>query len=312
LKAKVLLPLVFASWLLVASAVLANPLPPGLILPHVQPPVANFCDDPITACSQLVQHTTSQGLLEFDLFLYPTIFPGPIEVSRMQTAVEWPSEWSFLDYEICHDGQGTVDILNDGAILDIAWPTCPMLTDEIFLAVRFTLLVDRHGELRSRQGYESKVVFGCPPVDSLDMYVSSGEAGVECAYCDQPCDLSWACMPDPDPTSLALEVIEGGSTTSAIHVPIVGGDLITPCAIDFVVTESWMQVTATELGWQDWSVTLEVQTAGLAPGSYDGWVRMESECVGCTYVTLEVLPEGTAADDGLVTTTWGRLKTLYR
>jgi hypothetical protein len=295
---------------------LANPLPTSAIFVHVQPVNPDFCDDnPIVSCPEIVQYTQASGLLEFDLFFYPMMAPPPLRISGFETAVEWPSTWDLVGWEICHGGEGTVDLNGNQASIAINWPSCPTMTEDVFLVARLIINVTSHGHLDYSLGGGSSVRIGCPPdVEEWDTWQLSAEAGVECSFCWMPCDFGDYCNPVPDPTLLELQVRQGETAQRDVHFDIVGGGLVYPCPVIFVTTASWLTETHIELGWDEWLVTLEIDTSGLAPGYHQAWLRGEVECVGCTRVLLEVLPPitGVADPEPPASTSWGRVKTLYR
>ncbi len=298
----------------------ANPLPPGGILIHVQPVNPDFCvTNPIADCAQIVSHTDADGVLEFDLFLLTFEFDRPVGIQSLLTMVQWPGQWTLLDYEICHGGEGPVEIIGNQAIMDITWPTCPVWSDEVFLAARFIIDVQGYGSFGQFEGFENTLVAGCPdsPANAYLM-VGRADAGVECTYCYTQCNLGSPCNPHPDPDVLELQVPVGQTVQRDIHVPIFGGDLVYPCPTTFVADESWMSLDYEEIGWNDYMVTLTVDTSELQEGFYDGWVRAMDQCVGCTWVNLEVMPPTAVGDYDLpdgpepVASTWGLVKVLYR
>ncbi len=299
---------------------IANPLPSGVILVHVQPVTSDFCStNPITDCEDIVQYTDASGTLEFDLYIQLLEFEPPISYYSLNTVVQWSPGWALLDWEFCHDGTGSVDVVGNEATVDIVWPSCPQAEGEVFLAARFVVEVTGYGKFGTLDWNESTVFVGCPPLTySSFPFLAAAEAGVECSYCFVSCTFEGPCQPVPDPAMLDLSVIQGQASVSEIHIPVFGG-LTWPCAVSFVPTEDWMTFSYEEIGWNDYMVTLTVETAGLEPGFYEGWFRAEDACVGCTKVNLEVLPPVNAVpgDDPttgppVVRSTWGTMKTLYR
>jgi hypothetical protein len=301
----------------------ANPLPEGAILTHVQPVDPDFCNQcPITACDQIVQYTEETGILEFDLFVYPPGYEPDLTISRLEGLVEWPPQWQFIDYELCEGGQGTILVNGNQAQLDIAWPACPQMNGEVFLVARFIVDVTGYGSLGISE-LGAAVDLHCPP-DEYEMWAvgAVARAGVECSYCYTPCDLGWPCEPHLSPGVLELEVTEGESVRGQIHVYITGSDPDFPCGPNFVATESW---AALDVEWTDWNlceIEVTADASALDRGIYEGWVRGEGDCVGCTRVVLTVLPgaqgvwdddrEAGEPQDPGTAVSWGRLKTLYR
>jgi hypothetical protein len=295
---------------------LANPLPSGLIFVHVQPPVENFCEiDPITTCEEIVQYTDATGVLEFDLYIMVP-FAIPMTYYGLETALEWPAGWVLLGWEPCHGGEGWFDPIGSGGNLNIIWANCPQTENEVFLAARFIMDVTGYGKFGTSGYGDATVTFDCPPDDYSEIiFMTSAEAGVVCSYCYAPCDFSSACRPVPDPAELHLTIVQGESSESQIHVPVQGGGLMSPCMPSFVTTADYMTVTYEELGWNDYMVTLTVNTEGLATGFHQAWFRAEDTCVGCTEVIVEVLPPVNAVPGDQPgqpeLSTWGAMKALY-
>jgi len=306
---------------------LANPLPDGLIMFHVQPiSLDPYTQNPINNCDDIVQYTSAVGIMEFDLFFYPAAYGPETTTYSMNAVVQWSETWSVLDWIFFEGGEGTVDINGNQADVAITWPSCPGMNGDVFHAARFIVDVVGHGHFGQINWFDSTVFIGCPPDAFATLpFMTSAEAGVVCSYCYTPCDFSSPCHPFPDPTVLDLVVNQGSTVQSDIQVTVGGGPMGWPCTTFFLGTEEWMDLTAENLGWNDWTLTLTVDASELAPGFHEGWVRMEDHCVGCTKVNLTVIPatsvpdEGDLPDDGdiasvplPVSTTWGSMKTLYR
>lgn len=294
----------------------ANPLPTGLIFVHVQPPVENFCEiNSITMCDEIVQYTDATGILEFDLYLMVPL-GMPMTYYGLQTSLAWPASWVFLGWEACHGGEGWFDPIGNGGALNITWPSCPTTENEVFLAARFVMQVTGYGKFGGADWGEATVTFDCPPDEYSEIiFMTAAEAGVECAYCFQPCDFGSACKPVPDPAELFLSVVQGQSAESQIHVPVLGGGFTMPCTPFFHTTADYMTVTYEEIGWNDYMVTLTVDTEELATGFHQAWFKAVDTCTGCTRVIVEVLPpvNGVPGEDpGQPTlSTWGAMKALY-
>ncbi len=312
----------WACLLLPSAPATANPLPEAVLFFHVQPVDPLFCaTNTITTCDQIVQYTGDTGLLEFDLFVMQLVEPLDTVIFSLQTVLQWTPGWTLMDWEFCHDGIGTVDVAGDEALVDITWWGCPQQINEVFLAARFVVDVTGHGHFGQLEFLPSTLVLRCPPEEFiLQPFTAPAEAGVECAYCFQPCDFSSPCNPQPDPTVIDLTLVQGQTAQRWIDVPISGGDYVWPCPVTFVCTEDWMTVEAAEVEFNHWLLTLTVDTAGLPTGPYEGWVRMEDQCVGCTRVNLQVLTSTGVPDENghfptgepPVQNTWGQMKALYR
>ncbi|MGD8394694.1 MAG: hypothetical protein PVF43_04385 [Candidatus Eiseniibacteriota bacterium] len=300
--------------LALAAPCLANPIPEGALLVHVQPVDPGWCSaGAIATCDEIVQYTEMTGELEFDLFVYSTVFDPGTAVYRLLTTVEWPASWTVLDAHVCELGLGDILMNGNQAQLDITWPDCPPMNGYLFHAARFVVDVEGHGHFGDPAAF-SEVYMGCPP-DGMTMGFmnATAEAGVECGYCFTPCDFQFPCHPVPDTELLALEVRQGETTTAQVHVPIYGGPMGWPCTPLFASSVAWMEVSYEEIGWNDYAVTLDIDTAALAQGAHEGWMRVTDQCTGCTRVLLEVLPPvSSAPDDPARERTWGQVKALYR
>jgi hypothetical protein len=325
--APILFFLLIANFAAPTTSALANPLPEGLIMIHVQPiSLDPYAQNPINNCDDIVQYTTDVGRLEFDLFFYPAAYGPETTTYSMEAVVEWSDTWSVLDWIFFEGGEGTVDISGNQADIAVTWPSCPGMNGDIFHAARFIVDVVGHGHFGQINWFDCFVDIGCPPdAFTTQPFMTSAEAGVVCSYCYTPCDFSSPCHPFPDPTVLDLVVNQGGSVQSDIQVTVGGGPLGWSCTTFFLGSEEWMDVAAENLGWNNWTLTLTVDASELAPGFYEGWVRMEDHCVGCTKVNLTVLPAtsvpdednrpengGLTSDPQPLATTWGSLKSLYR
>ncbi len=301
----------------------ANPLPPGVLMVHVQPVDPDFCDQsPITSCDEIVQLTEEIGELEFDLFVH-TFGLGPpgTPLYDLQAIVSWPSAWSIVSAEICNEGEGSVGYVagDNHAIVDISWPDCPLLTsDTVFLACRILMNVTGDGIFHA---YFQDGSLGCPPdLEPLWLVDGAARAGIECAFCWQPCDFSTLCGGELSPTYLALEVVQGATTQGEINAHLWDAGM-NPCDPAFVGDEDWMDIDVVWIGEYDRLLLVTADAANLDPGYYEGWVRSEDECVFCTRVGLEVLPSsqgipegppaGSPEEPGL-SNTWGQIKALYR
>ncbi len=291
----------------------ANPLPAAAVFTHVQQPDPTFCDAcPITQCSQIVQYTEATGPVEFDFFVWVPV--SDVVVSAQLTLV-WPEEWTFIDGGPCNGAVGDLEVDGHQAVLTTTWPDC-LTFEDIFLAGRVVLNVTSFGELELPYG-ASTITYGCPPnqfdwdIDAL----GGAQAGVVCSYCYQDCSFEMPCEPVLSPDDIALELVRGETAITQIAAQLHGW---TPCTADFVSSEPWMQLRTEEVGAGEYAVTLTVDSAGLEPGDYAGWVRGISECVGCAHVSLTVLQSQGIEDeetDGAPpedVSTWGALKILYR
>lgn len=290
----------------------ANPIPEAAVFVHVQPEDPDACDNPLLSCDDIVQYTDASGVLEFDVYL-STSMVWPLQVSSLQVEVEWPEAWDLIDYVACGGAMGEITVSGSSALLDLQWPDCPIADGDVFLAARFVLNVTENGDFRGTS-FEPSAMVGCPPDEMpVGPMPVSAEAGVECSYCWTACDFDYVCRPTPSEELVQLELHQGEVDDVEISV-FVMGDPDWPCWLECVGTESWMAVEDEVIDYYWHKLTLTVDTAGLEPGFYDGWVEIESTCMGCTKVILEVLPEVNSVpgeDPATVETTWGKLKDAH-
>ncbi|MCK4305119.1 MAG: hypothetical protein KAY24_12850 [Candidatus Eisenbacteria sp.] len=304
----------------------ANPLPPGVMLVHVQPVDPDFCDQStITTCPQVVQYTEALGVLEFDIFAFPLeyVWTTPeIAVYSLEVTVCWPPEWDFVDAQICGDGEGTIEQIGPNqATLSATWPACPLITsdDPLFLAGKFVMNVASDGEFHV---YFNNGRMDCPPNDfEIGLLEGAARAGVQCSYCFTPCDLGEACRPNLSPNTLELEAVQGEMAEGEIDVLVAGGDLTYPCDFTADCTEGWMSVQVIWIDEEEYLIHVTADASSLDAGSYQGWVRGNSECVDCTLVNFTVqaiqgIPDGddwSSADPKRPSAvSWGKLKAFYR
>lgn len=312
--------------LLVATAPsLANPLLDCAVLVHVQPFEPDFCStSTISTCEQVMQHTAETGLLEFDLFVYTPGWGFDLPVSALSGACQWPPDWQYVGHEICHGGDGLIDVVGPGALLDLYWPECPRMSGEVFLAARFLLEVPNHGKFDFPViGTQSNIAIECPPDEQI-LWVPltcSAEAGVVCDYCQVPCDLTASCDPQPSPSVLELQCFPGETAGGQISGSIAGHDELYICDELFVETDTdWLSHDLWHQQWEGiFEIEVEADASGLGPGTYETWLRVIADCAGCTRVVLNVRDPQTIPDqdpDGAPQpagdTSWGRLKQIYR
>jgi hypothetical protein len=191
----------------------ANPLPMGGTLFHVHPVDPQFCDPcPVTQCSQIVQHTTATGLLEFDLFVEHVEFhwQGRV-VYALSCQIEWCPSWTLVADEICGGGVGSLQpIASNSAALMAEWPECPMVLDRVWPVARFVFQTTGYGKIEA-DWHNLSLTLGCPPNSMVEtgLVTVPGVAGVECGYCDSPCDFGQPCQAEFLPDSYDVHLLSG-------------------------------------------------------------------------------------------------------
>ncbi len=299
----------------------ANPLPDAMVFTHVQPYEPDFCSQTtITTCEQIVQYTTERGLMEFDIFIYPLAHAGQPVYAFESSFGDWPADWQLLSTEICSPGEGTIEVIGRMAVLDLVWPTCPTPPPgEVMLACRFVFDAPTYGgPCFCFSG--AFLTHGCPPnTFTVDAYASGAKSGIECAYCYTDCGFEPVCRAVLYPDEVTVEVVQGEILQEQITSSLFGG---AGCVASYDATEPWMELIVEPQGSQSDLLTVTIDTAGLDPGLYSGYVRGQSDCAGCTRVVLTVNPvsQGVSERDpedpggqGIeIETSWGRLKGQYR
>lgn len=298
--------------LLLPSVVLSNPLPAAMVFTHVQEVNPLFCEQcPIEYCDQIQQYATLTGPVEFDLFVFTG---GYVAVHDLALNLQWPVEWTLVDWAVCQEGEGILEAQDNQADFALTWPQCPEFPTEVFLAARLVFNVTGFGTLQVRDGTPG-IYIGCPPDGFWDWPMcSGGQAGVECSYCYASCDLSLVCRPNLTPGVLDLEAEQGTLIEEHLDVEFNGEF----CTGSYSATEPWIYLDVSFLGPGQDELTVTIDTNTLAPGEYYAWIRGESHCVGCTRVLLNVLPamqsvpEDPCLPPSRDAETWGRVKALYR
>lgn len=289
--------------LLTVAPAAANPVLEGSIHTHVQPydeyaPI-------LTDCSQLVQHITDEGWVDFDFYLYQRYTPPPYGVDSCEIHFTWPSDW-FFDvgwYDYPHDGTGEIYIDGNQATVYITYPNCPTTQGELFLLMRCSFLVEGYGQVEPLD--EVNFVDLCPYGGLSGFPGFGGEAGVVCEYDYVDCNLDHYCHPKAQTPLLQLQADMGEPLTAELLFDLCpqGGSTCSPF---FRGSEDWMNVSAGEVSDCDYPVTLEIDTSTLAPGEYSGWVEAEDRGAGCTRVDLTVLDL-----TGVERQSWSLIKSLY-
>jgi len=307
----------------------ANPLPMGGTYFHVQPVDPQFCDPcPITQCHEIVQHTTATGVLEFDLFLdHVEFYWGGRAIYAVNCEVAWSPALTLLEHEICGGGVGSLTPTSPRAAdLEACWPACPVVQNRVWPVARFIFQVEGHGAV-AVDPYDLSVTLGCPPDHMVEtgLGAAPGWAGVECEYCDTPCGFDDPCHGRFLPASYDVQLMPGQSTDIILNAVLSGHWGLQECSGNVTASADWLEPLESWLSWmsswQQHDLAVRVNAAGLDPGFYQAWVRIESDCVGCARINLIVgdwqgVPEGDtehpASPKPPIPTSWGRLKQLHR
>jgi hypothetical protein len=267
----------------------ANPMPDAWFFWDVQPWDPESCHDNLQSCYDATPYTEAEGDVEFDLFLFLNKWE---DVGHIRYTIDWSEHWQFTEFQSCIGGtmqlepgpsRLTVDI-------DLSPPASPSLLGTIRLQV-----AGRGGVSVSDASLD-------------DLFVMDGadaQAGIDECFCYQNCGIYFNChagMPD----TLRFEVPQGGGAIDTRNVCVMGNeDEI--CQVSFHEQESWMTVSSERMDEYTERLTTTIDTAGLPMGEYSGRITAQSRCRSCTTVLLTV-----TEDLPVRTTSWGRLKTMYR
>lgn len=294
-----------------AQPALANPLPGGVVLVNVQPPDPAICSEgTITECAGITQYTTETGMLEFTLFVYTYFLPEGI--TGVETTIEWPAEWQFIEGDLCGASDGTFAVNANTA--DIA-SYFVSADPSVFVFPFARLVFDVSGEGQLIGVGDCMMRWGLPPDEGWEyIWVEPGQAGCQCSYTYMTCDFESPCRPQMDPEQLMFELPEGESSQQMIHAHSAYAP---QCWSQFDTIGDWLSIEVEEVGSNEWDIVVTADASGLAMGEYVGWVRGEAEAPRCSEVTLYVtagaqdVPECWGPDDA-APATWGAIKSLYR
>lgn len=285
------------------APVLANPLPPAATFIHVQP--FNAGDDPterIVSCEEIQQYTSQTGAMEFDLFI-KSFGEWLEDLTSFSGTVTLPADWTLTGYEVASGGTGTVSGVTGEFDLDFTYPGS--VSGEVLPVVRLFVHAPGYGQLHSSVAFLN--------AGGYDMAAEGGyaTAGVWCDYCYTDCDFSMhQCtvqFESGQPVTLELDA----GTSTQVVLPATTGS-VSLCSVQVEDNADWMQTSCAhgEEYWQV-NVTVDVDAAGLAPGVYEGWVKLESDCAACRTVELTVLPPTSVPDPDLAPASWSTIKALY-
>lgn len=312
----IVLAALLAALLVLATPGGANPLPPSLLLLHVQPEDPYRCAPPdVYDCRDLVQVTDASGDLEFIVFLQRGD-PDPTQIARLDFTLAWGSGWAPTDLESCTDAEYTYELFGNEISLHFEWPDCP--TFPPFQPIcKLVVAVPENGCLEVTGN--PTVDWGCAPhVWSEYPMVGKAQAGIDCDYaCFFDCNGGEPCEPHLTPPGLHLEVPQGHLAQELLQSVI--SHYHSPCGLAVDATEPWIALEVVQTSPSHHDIYVTIDAAGLAVGGYDAWIRATSQARDCCPVHLTViadpqsLPEDeTPPADEMTRTTWGGVKGLYR
>jgi hypothetical protein len=271
----------------------ANPVPPSVSMVHFpEQPMGSCAAIPFLNCVEVRQSTPELGAVEFDLIVD---FLGAVYPVEGTFAVDWPEDWTVLQYEVCLPG-ATIEFEEHGAWIYFD-------QDCYSRVARFVMNVTCFGRLRSEGWGED--VLGWPWFTEA----IPGWAGDECNDCDLPCDvmeIGETCQPHFEPGNLYLSAEQGAVVVA--EADLYSSTWIEACDVIVGATVPWISPDVEHLSGGCYRVTVSADASGLAPGEHIGWVRATSEpCTRCMKVILTVTG-ATPAEAA----SWGKIKVLYR
>ena len=298
--------LVILAWAATALPASANPLPTCAVVVHVQAWDPDLCDhNTIGSCEDATQYSEIEGDVEFDLYLdNPFEALPPFEV--LTTTVQWPAAWQFTSFESCSGGNVTLSVAAQQVGVEIQYELPLMPGGWTYL-----------GRLRMQVSGFGALEFAPLGLDG-GLYGEFGpaQAGVECSYSYLECSsLMPPCSAYLQVDAIELHVPQEGTGVATVLV-WRGWDGMSPCSVEFLEAAEWMAV---DVVWDEYGyegvLSVRVDAAGLAPGTYEAMLRVTSEIVECVPVTLYVEPVASAPDAGtpaVQQTSWGELKRAFR
>jgi len=299
-----------------AAPVVANPVPPSLLLLHVQPEDPQHCAPlDVHHCEDLTQVTHASGDLEFIVYLQRGD-PDPTPIAQADFTLRWGSGWVPLELESCTDAEYSYELFGNELILHFEWPDCPVFPP--FQPICKLAVAVQEGGCLEVSGNPS-VDWGCVPNIWREYpMVGKAQAAVDCDYaCFFDCDGGEPCEPHLAPAELEIQLPQGGNTQEVLQsviAPYHNG-----CDLEVDATEPWIALEVIQTSPTRHEIHVSVDAAGMAPGEYDAWIRATSQARDCCPVHLTVtpgaqsLPEDEALPaDETTRTTWGRVKDLYR
>jgi len=293
--------------ILIASSSGANPLPEAWVHIHV-----HQGSELIATCDEVVQYTEESGQLTFDIYHWPWVafFEWPeVGLGFVNLTATFPPDWTVISAEPSTGGVGTITPGGAGEyLIDLAWPTCPIQSDDhqLFWVARFVMDVTNEGHFGAHS-VEWDLCYPEPfPFGYSDIIEAHAAAGW--AHCEQPCG-NYGYIVEMEPDLLELEIPQGDTVEAEITLNL-GWYEVPP---GYLIHESTApHVTVVENFIDPWDVRLTViaDATGLEPGYHQSWVRTTTpnqDCRNQAEVLLHVLPVTPPE-----AVSWGMLKGLYR
>lgn len=295
----------------------ANPVPPSALYVHAQPEDPDHCAPAsVGSCEDLQQQISDMGYVEFIVYLQRGD-ADPEPISSLDFTLEWGYQWYPIRVESCTNAIFTYQADYLDVDLHFEWPDCPS-----FPAFQpICKLVCWVGDEGCLQMTGTPVIgWGCPP-QAWEEYpvAASAEAGVTCDY---SCVLSCGYYNPSCRTYLSQSL-----SSFVLPQGEMGQDLLQAelhdyhswCTVDFDATAPWITLDVTQTSQTTYDILMTVDTAGLAVGQHEAWVRATSVNRDCCHVYVTVtepsqsIPDGESPPaDEAKPTTWGGVKDLFR
>ncbi len=292
-----------------SAHVLANPIPPWVVLTHVhENDGADFCASlSVSTCDEIVQATDQTGRLAFDFIARPSVDGMSLEVIysdcvNFSFAAEWPEDWGFVQAQAC--GSGTIEVTQQAnrVIFSVESLRGAPEGEGLVGMGRVVLDVVSEGSVRRPSG---GTWIGATP----------GRAGTACSDCVPiTCEVPPAphVYPLPSPAILELTASQEGTAVDSFHVDSRGFD--PDCEeYGFESSAPWLVLEIGEPVVSPWGPVYDVGVladgGGLEEGTYEGWIEIRApRCQECVKVVFDV-PAGSSPVPAV---TWSAMKARFR
>lgn len=212
--------------------------------------------------------------------------------------LHWPEGWTLLLAEICHPLE-IIQLEGYGVRLSIPGLLGAPQAGDLTSLGRVVLEVTSWGEV------DLEMAWWNDPEADYEL-LTPARAGLPCDGCPRwPCDAR-PVYPRFSPTSLMFAMVPVSTAALPFHVIATGTG--GGGGFEFSEETEWMTIEEQYIWIGEYDVTVTVDTAGLEPGDYTGWVTTTRvACSECTPVFLTVTGDDTPVEPE----SWGRLKQRF-
>jgi len=305
--------------LVLPTATFADVAPEAGLLVHVQP-VSSGWDwcfmSPITDCHQIVRSTPQDGEVEFLLFFMTGSLGWGSEtfcLESLHTVLTWPPAWQLVAFEPCAP-DGSLDPGGTTHALDLSWWGYPYpvgdAQGDVVPVARLVMNVVGPGRLGfTSWAATAELRHSCSGSTFVTLPVQVyAEAGMECGHISAHCAY-WEgfCEPYFDVSELVLRAPTGGAADSSFVLRV--GPFWASCPVTAETHAPWCAASVEFLDEEHRRLHVTADASGLSPGMYETRIEVAggshvSRCLPTTFIVQE--PTATS------TTSWGRVKALYR